>query len=88
MSEITSPNGTRITIRPEDDDQIVRMDGVEVGRVIDGTFQSVPFSPTGLSPVTLRALADLIEQHEDERARIRVIDAAVANAAMPKDTQR
>lgn len=65
MPEITSPTGTHITLRPEHDDQIIRMDGCEVGRVIDGTFQPAPFCAFGLSPVTLRALADLIEQHEE-----------------------
>ena len=64
MPETTSPTGTRITLRAEGDNEIVRMDGVEVGRVVDGTFQPVLFCPFGLSPGTLRALADLIEQHE------------------------
>jgi hypothetical protein len=36
----------------------------EVGRMVEGTLQ-VPFVEFGLSPLTLRAIADLIEENGD-----------------------
>ncbi|MFE3052311.1 hypothetical protein [Nocardia sp. NPDC059239] len=71
---ITTDTGSIVTLTERDGDIVVLLDhpnapadmrGVEAGRVIDGGFQPALFAPWGLTPPTLRALADLIEENTD-----------------------
>lgn len=66
----TTSTGTTVTLTQRDGDTVVllahsgavaELRHTEAGRVIDGAFQPAPFAPWGLTPPTLRALADLIE---------------------------
>ncbi len=68
---ITTSNGTTVRLEPSEHGQLVILDNVnapegfrnyEVGRITDKGYQSAPLSLVGLSPDTLRAVADLIEQ--------------------------
>ena len=40
------------------------LDGVEAGRLIQGSFQPAPFCEFGLTPPALRAIAELIEESD------------------------
>jgi len=72
---ITTSTGTTVRIEERRDphsilviadnpDAPADMRDRELGRVIKGGFQPAPFAPWGLSPETLRAIADLIEKQE------------------------
>lgn len=67
---ITTSTGTTITLTDLDDMTLVHLDhpsapadmrNMEAGRILDGGFQPAPFADWALTPVTLRAIADLIE---------------------------
>lgn len=70
---LTTSTGTNvwITTREATGDSIVVLDNpaapddmrcTEAGRVLDGGFQPAPFAAFGLTPETLRVIADLIER--------------------------
>jgi hypothetical protein len=67
---ITTSTGTTVAIVTEGDLELIVLDhpdapadmrNTEAGQLIDGGFQPVPFAAFGLTPPTLRAIADLIE---------------------------
>lgn len=70
MSPITTDTGTTITLARDSVNTLVILDNpaapddlrhAEVGRVISGAFQAIPFMTVALRPAVLRAIADLIE---------------------------
>ena len=67
---VTTATGSTVSINERDGNAYVVLDHaaapddmrhLEAGRVVDGGFQPAPFSAYGLSPTTLRAIADLLE---------------------------
>lgn len=69
-ASITTPTGTVVTLARhprrvillDHPDAPTDLRNVEVGRVIGGGFQT-PSANYAMSPATLRAIADLVEQH-------------------------
>ncbi|MBF6277009.1 hypothetical protein [Nocardia nova] len=67
---ITTDTGTTISLTEEGGDTIVMlhapaapddMQSTGAGRIIQGSFQPVPFAAWGLTPSALRAIAALID---------------------------
>lgn len=67
----TTSTGTTVTVRLLAGDWLVTFDNpnapghmrdLEVGRVVDGGFQPHPFAAFAITPETLRAIAELVEE--------------------------
>lgn len=75
MSKITTERGVIVETREYEEGALVIVDhpqapsdirNLEVGRIVGGGFQPAPFLAGALSPSTLRAIADLIEEAPNE----------------------
>lgn len=72
MLSITTPTGATVSLTTRWSHTYVVLDhpdapqdmrNVVVGRIAQGAFQPAPLSAYGLTSATLRALADLLDQH-------------------------